>query len=54
MRRNVLETLRERPVNYLLFWRKYLDSLEDIGLKTGRDLTFLLGRGDYELYEVIK
>jgi hypothetical protein len=54
MRRNVLETLRERPLNYLLFWRTYLDSLEDIGLKTGRDLKFLFGKGEYELYEVIK
>jgi len=54
MRENVLQTLATKPINYVLFWRRYLDSLEDIGLKAGRDLRFLFGKGDYELYELVK
>ncbi|MBM4305837.1 MAG: hypothetical protein FJ115_08590 [Deltaproteobacteria bacterium] len=54
MRENVLQTLTTKPISYVLFWRRYLDSLEDIGLKIGRDLRFLMGKGEYELYEVVK
>jgi hypothetical protein len=54
MRQSVLETLREKSLNYVLFWRKYLDSLDDIGLKVGQDLKLLVGKGEYELYEVVK
>ena len=54
MRENVLETIRQKSLSYVLFWRKYLDSLEDIGLRVGQDLKFLFSKGEYELYEVVK
>ena len=54
MRENVLETLREKHLHYVLFWQGYLDSLEDIGLKVGQDLKLLFSKGDYELYEVVR
>ena len=54
MRENVLETLKEKSLTYVLFWKRYLDSLEDIGLKVGQDLKFILSKGEYELYEVLK
>jgi hypothetical protein len=54
MRENVLETLKEKSLSYVLFWRRYLDSLEDIGLKVGQDLRFLFSKGEYELYEVVQ
>ena len=49
-----LKTLKQESLSYVLFWRRYLDSLEDIGLKLGQDLTFLFCKGEYELYEVVK
>jgi len=54
MRQSVLETLHKEPLDYVLFWKKYLNSLEDIGLRVDRDLRFLFGQGEYELYEVVK
>jgi hypothetical protein len=54
MRRDVRETLKEMPLNYLLFWRGYLKSLNEIGLEEGRDIRYLFGKGEYELYEIIK
>jgi len=54
MRERVLETLINKPLNYVLFWTRYLDSLEDIGLRVGRDLKFLFAKGEYELYEILK
>jgi hypothetical protein len=54
MRENVRETLKNEPLSYLLFWRGYLRSLKDIGLEEGRDIRHLFGKGDYELYEVVK
>jgi hypothetical protein len=54
MREDVRETLKSKPLNYLLFWRGYLRSLRDIGLEEGRDIRRLVGKGDYELYEVVK
>ena len=54
MREDVRETLKKKPLNYLLFWRRYLKSLRDIGLEEGRDIRYLFCRGEYDLYEVIK
>lgn len=54
MRKDVKETLKSKPLNYLLFWRGYLKSLKDIGLEEGRDIRFLFGKGEYDLYEVVK
>jgi len=54
MREDVREVLKNKPLNYLLFWRGYLKSLKDIGLEEGRDIRYLFGRGEYELYEVVK
>jgi hypothetical protein len=54
MREDVKETLRSNPLNYLLFWRGYLRSLRDVGLEEGRDIRYLFGKGEYELYEVVK
>lgn len=54
MREGVLETLMTKPLNYVLFWKGYLSSLEDIGLKAGRDLKLLSAQGEYELYEIVK
>ncbi len=54
MKENVLEILKKKSLSYILFWTKYLDSLDDIGLKVGRDVTFRFGKGEYEVYEVIK
>jgi len=54
MREDVRETLKSKPLNYLLFWRSYLKSLKDIGPEEKKDIRFLFGKGEYELYEVIK
>jgi hypothetical protein len=54
MREDVKETLKSKPLNYLLFWRSYLKSLKDIGLEEKKDIRFLFGKGEYDLYEVIK
>jgi len=54
IRKDIEETLKTNPLNYLLFWRGYLKSLKDIGLEEGKNIQFLFNRGDYELYEVIK
>jgi hypothetical protein len=54
MQKDVKETLKSKPLNYLLFWRGYLSSLKDIGLEEGRDIRFLFGKGEYALYEVVK
>lgn len=54
MHENVKETLKDKPLNYLLFWQGYLKSLKDIGLEEGKDICFLFNRGEYELYEIIK
>ena len=54
MRENLNETLKQKSLNYLIFWRGYLRSLKDIGLEEGRDIRHLFGRGEYDLYEVVK
>lgn len=54
MKVSLQQVLSINPLNYLLFWNKYLDSLEDVGLKVGIHLKFLISHGEYELYEVIK
>jgi hypothetical protein len=54
MREDLRETLKSKPLNYLLLWKGYLNSLRDIGLEDGRDIRFLLRKGEYELYEVVK
>ncbi len=54
MREDVKEILKSKPLSYLLFWRGYLKSLKDIGLEEKKDIRFLFGKGEYELYEVIK
>jgi hypothetical protein len=54
MREDVRETLKKKPLNYLLFWRRYLKSLRDIGLEEGKDIRYLFGKGEYDLYEVVK
>jgi hypothetical protein len=54
MREDVKKTLKNEPINYLLFWRGYLNSLKDIGLEEGEDIRYLIGKGEYELYEVVK
>jgi len=54
MREQIRETLRKKPLRYLLFRRGYLNSLKDIGLEEGRDIRYLFGKGDYDLYEVVK
>ena len=54
MKEDVKETLKREPLNYLLFWRGYLKSLRDIGLEEGRDIRYLFGKGEYDLYEVVK
>jgi len=54
MKEDVRETLKKKPLNYLLFWRGYLKSLRDIGLEEGRDIRYLFGKGEYDLYEVVK
>lgn len=54
MRKDVKETLKSNPLNYLLFWRGYLKSLRDIGLEEGKDIRYLFGKGEYEVYEIIK
>jgi hypothetical protein len=54
MREEIKQTLKKESLNYLLFWRGYLRSLSDIGLREGEDIHYLFGKGDYELYEVIK
>jgi hypothetical protein len=54
MREEVRETLKSKPLNYLLFWRGYLKSLKDVGLEEGKDIRFLYGKGEYKLYEVVK
>lgn len=54
MREQIRETLKKKPLNYLLFWRGYLKSLKDIGLEEGKDIRYLFGKGEYELYEVVK
>jgi len=54
MREEVRETLKSKPLSYLLFWRGYLKSLKDIGLEEGKDIQYLFGKGEYELYEILK
>jgi hypothetical protein len=54
MRESVAETLRDKPLSYVLFQRDYLDSLTDIGLEQGRDIRLIMSKGNYELYEVLK
>jgi len=54
VREDVRETLKKKPLNYLLFWKRYLLSLKDIGLEEGKHLRYLFGKGEYELYEIIK
>jgi hypothetical protein len=54
IREEVRETLKSKPLNYLLFWRGYLKSLKDVGLEEGRDIRYLYDKGEYELYEVVK
>lgn len=54
VREQIRETLKKKPINYLLFWRGYLKSLNDIGLEEGRDIRYLFGKGEYDLYEVVK
>jgi hypothetical protein len=54
MREQVTEVLKKEPLNYLVFWRGYLESLKDIGLQEGRHIRYLFGKGEYELYEIIK
>lgn len=54
MQKDIKETLKSKPLNYLLFWRGYLKSLRDIGLEKGKDIRYLFGKGEYELYEVVK
>lgn len=54
MREDVKETLKKKPLNYLLFWRGYLKSLKDIGLDEEEDIRYLFGKGEYQLYEVVK
>jgi len=54
VREQIRETLKKKPINYLLFWRGYLRSLNDIGLEEGRDIRYLFGKGEYDLYEVVK
>lgn len=54
MRADVKDTLRKKPLNYLLFWRGYLNSLKDIGLEEGEDIRSLFSKGEYALYEVVK
>jgi hypothetical protein len=54
IREDVNETLKKKSLNYLLFWRGYLTSLRDIGLEEGRDIRHLFGKGEYDLYEVVK
>lgn len=54
MREDAKQTLRKEPLDYLLYWRGYLESLTDIGLEEGRDIRYLFGKGEYELYEIIK
>jgi hypothetical protein len=54
MRQDVKETLKSKPLNYLLFWRGYLKSLKDIGLEGEKDIRYLFGKGEYELYEIVK
>ena len=53
MREDVKEILKSKPLNYLLFWRGYLKSLKDIGLEEGKNIRYLFGKGEYELYEVV-
>ncbi len=54
MRESVRETLHRRNLRYVLFWRGYLDALEDIGLAEERDLRLLAEEGEYALYEVLR
>ena len=54
MRESVRETLHRRDLRYVLFWRGYLDALEDIGLAEGRDICLLAEEGEYALYEVLE
>ena len=54
MREDVGEILKKKPLNYLLFWRRYLKSLRDIGLEEGQHFRYLFGKGEYDLYEIIK
>jgi hypothetical protein len=54
MKEDVRGTLKNQPLNYLLFWRGYLNSLKEIGLEAGKDIRYLFSKGEYELYEVVK
>jgi len=54
MREDMRETLRKKSLNYLLFWKKYLKSLSDIGLEEGSQIRYIFGKGEYELYEFIQ
>lgn len=54
MQADVKETLSAWKLDYVLFWRPYLNRLEDIGLAEGRDLRRICEHGDYALYEVIR
>ena len=54
MREEVKKTLKKKPLNYLLYWRNYLKSLRDMDLEEGSDIRYLFGKGEYELYEIIK
>jgi hypothetical protein len=54
MREDAKQTLKKEPLDYLLHWRGYLESLTYIGLEEGRDIRYLFGKGEYELYEIIK
>lgn len=53
MKADVQETLAVWHLDYVLFWRRYLDHMEEIGLVEGRDVTLLCEHGEYALYEVL-
>jgi hypothetical protein len=53
MRMNVVETLENHPLNYILVKNGYLDSLRDIGLEEGKKVRQLYHSGEFELYEVL-
>jgi hypothetical protein len=51
---DLAETLRAKPVSYVLFKRGYLDSLAEIGLVEGTHIRRIHAAGEHELYEVIR
>ena len=53
MREDVVETLRKKHLNYLLYRIGYLDSLHDIGLKEGKEIHQIFNAGEFSLYRVI-